>query len=393
MPKDRRASHLSSPLGIAGGTLAQGMRVGGAGYVLKRMVGRGGISEVWVAWDRKMEKDVALKFLPPSLLQDAHLLELVRSEVERGQKLDHPSIVRIYDFVRDYESVAVAMEYVEGWSLAALKVDRPQKRYRVEELLRWVRPLCEALEYAHHGICIVHRDLKPCNILLNAREHIKITDFGIAHAIRSALAQQGQLVYGAIAYMSPQQVRGAEASLLDDVYSLGATIFDLLTGTPPFYAGEIMAQVFGVQPPSMTERLAQLEIEDSIPEVWDKAVAAALEKDPAQRPQSANEFLQWLESPPKRVQPPPSPVASVAKKVVENPASAEPKPAEPIAREPAVTWRSASEPAEIGAASPESVGAASGENISAAPEPVARGQGAAEPIGQEVSVQEAEAEL
>jgi len=174
------------------------MRVGGAGYVLKRMVGRGGISEVWVAWDRKMEKDVALKFLPPSLLQDAHLLELVRSEVERGQKLDHPSIVRVYDFVRDYESVAVAMEYVEGWSLAALKVDRPQKRYRVEELLRWVRPLCEALEYAHHGVCLVHRDLKPCNILLNAREHIKITDFGIAHAIRNALAQQGQLVYGAL---------------------------------------------------------------------------------------------------------------------------------------------------------------------------------------------------
>src|SRR5712671_5534507 len=104
MPKERRASHLSNPLRSAGPALAPGMRVGGAGYVLKRMVGRGGISEVWVAWDRKLEKDVALKFLPPSLLQDANLLELVRSEVERGQKLEHPSIVRVYDFVRDYES-------------------------------------------------------------------------------------------------------------------------------------------------------------------------------------------------------------------------------------------------------------------------------------------------
>src|SRR5204862_4377678 len=138
---------------------------------------------------------------------------------------------------------------------------------------------------------LVHRDLKPCNLLLNEREQIKITDFGIAHAVRSALAQKGHLVYGAIAYMSPQQLRGAESSVLDDVYSLGATVFDLLTGTPPFYAGEIMTQVFEVHPPSMSERLAQLEIAETLPQSWDEAVAAALSKDPAQRPQSAHELL------------------------------------------------------------------------------------------------------
>jgi serine/threonine protein kinase len=220
------------------------MRVGGAGYALKKLVGRGGLGEVWVAWDRKQEKDVALKFLPQGLMRDPHLLELVQSQVEQARKLDHAVIVRIYDFVRDYENVAIAMEYVQGWSLAALKVDRPQKRYRVEELSKWVPALCLALEYAHHETNLVHRDLKPGNLLIDAREHVRITDFAISHAVRSALAQQGHLVYGAVAYMSPQQVKGALPSILDDVYSLGATVFDLLTGTPPFYAGEIMTQVF-----------------------------------------------------------------------------------------------------------------------------------------------------
>src|SRR5215470_8821801 len=128
----RGGSPQNNPSGAKSKGLAPGMRVGGAGYVLKKLVGRGGLSEVWVAWDRKQEKDVALKFLPPGLLRDAHLLEMVGSEVERARKLEQESIVRLYDFARDYETVAVAMEYVQGWSLAALKVDRPQKRYRVE---------------------------------------------------------------------------------------------------------------------------------------------------------------------------------------------------------------------------------------------------------------------
>src|SRR6185503_16699375 len=190
-----------------------------------------------------------------------------------------------YGLVQDYESVAIATEYVEGWSVGTLKVDRPEKRYEVREIEPWVRQTCDALEYAHHEICLVHRDLKPSNILLNAREQIKLTDFAVAHIVRTALAQQGHLVYGAIAYMSPQQLKGAEASVLDDLYSLGATIYDLLTGTPPFHKGEIMAQVCELSPPSMTERLHELELTSSIPSFWEESIERCLAKDPAVRPQ------------------------------------------------------------------------------------------------------------
>jgi len=114
--------------------------------------------------------------------------------------------------------------------------------------------------------------------------------------VRTALAQQGHLVYGAIAYMSPQQLKGAEASVLDDLYSLGATIYDLLTGTPPFHKGEIMAQVCELSPPSMTERLHELELTSSIPSFWEESIERCLAKDPAVRPQSASELGRWLES-------------------------------------------------------------------------------------------------
>src|SRR2546425_4000011 len=131
MPKDRRPADLNNPLRAAGGALAPGVRLIGAGYALKRMLGRGGVSEVWLAWDRKLEKDVALKILPQSLLQDSDLVERLKAEAGRTKQLVHPAIAQVYDLVHDYESVALAMEYVDGWSLAALKVDRPQKRYLV----------------------------------------------------------------------------------------------------------------------------------------------------------------------------------------------------------------------------------------------------------------------
>src|SRR5262249_577054 len=161
------------------------------------------------------------------------------------------------------------------------------------EIAPWIGQICAALEYAHHEICLVHRDLKPANVLFGARQQVKLTDFAVAQTVRTALAQQGHLVYGAIAYMSPQQIKRAHASLPDDIYSLRATIYDLLTGTPPFHRGEIMVQVCELVPDSMGVRLRELEIEASIPPVWEEAVVACLAKDPAARPQSASELWEW----------------------------------------------------------------------------------------------------
>ena len=296
MPTGQRAPHPTNSLGLAEGTLAPGVRVGGAGYMLKRMLGRGAFSETWLAWDRKLEQDVALKVLPQRILQDANLLEHLKLETQRNQQLAHPAIARILGFVQDYTIAAIAMEYVEGWSLAALKVDKLENRYSLEESTPWIRTLCAALDYAHQEAGILHLDLKPANLMLNEREQLKVTDFGLAQRLRGFAAQTDpNRIAATLGFMSPQQALGEKPSVLDDVYSLGATIYDLLTGSPPFYKGQVLAQVCERTPPTMTERLRELGSQESIPLVVEDSVAQCLAKDPAKRPQTISEVLRLLE--------------------------------------------------------------------------------------------------
>jgi serine/threonine protein kinase len=263
--------------------------------MLKRLLGRGQCSEVWLAWDRTLEHEVALKFLPTKILGNAAVIERLKKEVHRSHELTHPSIARVYAFVQTNELVAVAMEHVDGWSLAALKVDRHEKRYPPEELLPWLRQLCSALEYAHVEFSLLHCALRPSNLLLNAREQFKLTDFGIAHAARVALSGDGNPVPSPVAYLSPQRLQGTEPSLEDDIYALGATIYDLLTGTPPFYRGDLIAQINEQPPPTMSERLVELGSNQTFLRAWEETVAMCLAKAPAARPQSAAEVLQLLD--------------------------------------------------------------------------------------------------
>lgn len=263
------------------------------------MVGRGGMGLVWLARDEKLQQDVALKFLSDEMLHDPTAVERLKRETRHSLQLTHPNILRIYDFVEDARFAAIVMEYVDGWSLWAMKVDRPEQRFPREEIVPWVRQLCAALDYAHGGVRIVHRDLKPSNLLIDARNQLKISDFGIAWSLTpSGNDTTTHPVLGTINYMSPQQARGEEPSVADDVYSLGATIYELITGTPPFYKGELYLQVCEGTPPGMSDRLLERGIEDtSIPWHWEETIAACLAKDPGSRPSSVMEVLHRLETP------------------------------------------------------------------------------------------------
>ena len=224
------------------------------------------------------------------------------------------------------------MEFVDGWSLAAMRVDRAQQRYRLEEVTPWVRQLCAALTYAHTETGILHLALKPANLMLNSREQLKLTDFGIARSLQGIAAPTDlNVAAAAVAFMSPQQALGQKPSVLDDVYGLGATIYDLLTGTPPFYKGQVLAQVCDLKPPGMTERLIELGIEDSIPLVVEDTVALCLEKDPAKRPQSISQVLQLLE---RSEVPPP---ASAPKPPVMAPRPAAPQTPPPASSDSPIT--------------------------------------------------------
>jgi serine/threonine protein kinase len=270
-------------------------------YTFVRILGRGGMGVVWLARDDELEREVALKFLPELVVHDRAVLEELKHETRRSLALTHHNIVRIYDFAQDGECACISMEYVDGATLSSLRVDRPDKVFEVEELGPLLQQVCEALQYAHAQARIVHRDLKPSNLMVNAKGDVKVADFGIARSLTDSVSMltMGRGTSGTLAYMSPQQLDGERVSELDDIYSLGATIYELLTGKPPFYSGQIDRLVREKVPPSMAARRADLGITSkaAIPPHWEEVVAACLAKDPARRPQTASELRERLLSP------------------------------------------------------------------------------------------------
>ncbi|HSI62749.1 MAG TPA: protein kinase, partial [Candidatus Saccharimonadia bacterium] len=284
------------------------VRMPGAGtltfgrYRLQRVLGRGGMGVVWLAVDTKLERAVALKFLPDAVGMDPVALKELKEETRRGLELAHPNIVRIYDFVDDDDgAAAISMEFVDGKSLSERRVTLPHHVFTVDQIGPWVGQMCDALDYAHLQKRIVHRDLKPANLMVNSESQMKITDFGISCSLadtmsRLSRAQQNSGTSGTLLYMSPQQAMGDRPRPTDDVYAVGATLYELLTGKPPFYRGDITTQITGKTAPRLKERREELEIaaSDDIPKEWEDAIAACLDKDPARRPQTAGELAQML---------------------------------------------------------------------------------------------------
>ena len=266
-------------------------------YTLIKTLGRGGMGVVWLARDEVLEREVALKFLPDLVVHDRAVLSDLKRETRRSLELTHKNIVRIHDFVHDEQSGCISMEYVDGDTLSNLRADKPRKVFEVNELTDWITELCDALNYAHNYARIIHRDLKPANLMVNQRGELKVTDFGIARSLSDSVSKvtmHGKS--GTLVYMSPQQLDGERGTHLDDIYSFGACIYELLTGKPPFSSGNVDRQIREKIPPSMTQRRKELEIEgDHIDETWERVVASCLAKDPARRPHSIAHIAEHLE--------------------------------------------------------------------------------------------------
>ena len=269
-------------------------------YTLKRTLGRGGMGIVWLARDEELERDVALKFLPDLIIHDRAVLGDLKRETRRSLELTHKNIVRIYDFVHDNVSGCISMEYVDGDTISNLRADKPNKVFETSELKEWISELCDALDYAHNHARIVHRDLKPSNLMVNQRGDLKVADFGIARSLNDSMSvltmDRGKS--GTLLYMSPQQLDGERGNHLDDIYSLGASVYEMLTSRPPFYSGNVDRQIREKIPPPMAHRRKELEVEAGpIDENWEAIVRQCLAKDPARRPQSVVEVAQRLEVP------------------------------------------------------------------------------------------------
>ncbi len=278
--------------------LREGLKTFGR-YSLIRQIGRGGMGVVWLGRDERLNREVALKFLPEAVQGDDAALDDLREETKRCLDLTHSNIVRIHDLVEDDHSAAIVMEYVEGETLSKLRVGKPNKTFEVAEITDWIEQSCEALGYAH-SCKVVHRDLKPANLMSDMDGTLRMLDFGIAGSLTDSMSRltSGSVqVSGTLPYMSPQQASGYPPSVSDDIYALGATIYELLTGKPPFYRGNIQHQIETVEVPSITVRRKELRTEGvevvKIPKEWEMVVASCLAKDPEMRPESAEAL--WLE--------------------------------------------------------------------------------------------------
>jgi serine/threonine protein kinase len=266
-------------------------------YKLEHVLGRGGMGVVWLAHDERLDRDVALKFLPEAVHFDAGALDDLKRETRRCLELTHPNIIRIYDFVTDATAAAISMEYIDGKTLAALRIEKENRVFEVDDLRDWIGQACGALYYAHEEVKVVHRDLKPANLMVTSRGQIKIADFGIARSVSDSMTAvtMRRATSGTLVYMSPQQMNGDMSKTTDDIYALGATIYEFLTSKPPFYSGDIPFQVRQSIPRKMSERREELGISGAeIPTEWEEAIASCLEKVPEQRPRDMIELAERL---------------------------------------------------------------------------------------------------
>jgi TPR repeat protein/serine/threonine protein kinase len=267
-------------------------------YRLESELGRGGFGVVWLAHDNELGIEVALKFLPDLVARDPEAIEDLKREIRRGLKLTHPGIVRVHNFIRDPELAAIAMEYIDGTTLRQRKLDSPGRCIDADELRPIVAQLCDVLTYVHEAAKLVHRDLKPGNLMLTSAGEVKVADFGIAGSLADSLTRMTNTHSsgGTLAYMSPQQARGEPPTVTDDIYALGATLYELLTGKPPFYRGDIVLQASEIIPPPMSQRRVELGALEKkpIPPEWERVIAACLAKVPQGRPQSTREVRDAL---------------------------------------------------------------------------------------------------
>lgn len=258
-------------------------------YELEELVGTGGMSSVFRARDRQLEREVAVKILHQHYADDPEYLERFRREARAVARLSHPNIVTVIDRGDDDGRQYIVFENVEGENLKQLVVRTG--RLPVRQALELALAVADGLAFAHdHGL--VHRDVKPQNVLLSDEGEVKVTDFGIARSlhVEHGVTQTGTVI-GTGEYLAPEQASGQPVSAATDVYSLGVVLWELLAGEVPFVGENFVAVALrhvNEQPPHLRERRP-----DVSPRL-DAAVDRALAKEPAHRFPSMTDFAQEL---------------------------------------------------------------------------------------------------
>lgn len=259
-------------------------------YELGELLGFGGMSEVQFARDLLLHRDVAIKILRPDLARDPMFYLRFRREAQNAAKLNHPTIVQVFDTgeadTPEGPLPFIVMEYVDGETLRdVLRTNGP---IAPRQAMTWMADVAAAMDFSHRA-GIVHRDMKPANVMIDHHGAVKVMDFGIARAMddTSATMTQTSAVMGTAQYLSPEQARGIKVDPRSDIYSMGCVLFELITGEPPF-TGDSPIAVAHQHVHEDPRRPSQVN-PDISPEL-DSVVMKAMSKNPANRYQTSADF-------------------------------------------------------------------------------------------------------
>lgn len=255
-------------------------------YKIISKLGEGGMGVVYKALDLKLERFCALKILNAQTAQSAQFIERFKREARNQAKLNHPNIVPVYGFIDEQGYLGIAMEFMDGETLEQV-IDR-KGTLELGESLDVLQQILRGVGYAHQK-GFIHRDIKPSNVMINAEGVAKIMDFGISKSIyEKGITKTGTKI-GTLLYMSPEQINAEEPTRQSDIYSIGITFYEMLSGLTPFESGteyEIMQGHLKKPAPKLSAAIPGL------PSMIDKIIAKALEKDQNKRFGSCEDFNQ-----------------------------------------------------------------------------------------------------
>ncbi len=261
-------------------------------YLIEEMLGQGGMSAVYKATDPNLKRVVAIKIIHPHLSGDPDFVKRFEEEATAVAQLRNPGIIQVFDFNQDEGVYYMVLEFVPGETMEEhlKRLNKDGRRLSVTSAIEYVAEVCDALDYAHQR-GMIHRDIKPANLMLNIMGQVILMDFGIAKIVGGQRHTATGAVVGTAMYMSPEQIKGTHADRRTDIYSLGVTLFEMVSGRPPFEADSAMTlMMMHINDPVPDIKNLNPDVPDDLIAVIKKALA----KDPNARYQTAAQMAAAL---------------------------------------------------------------------------------------------------
>lgn len=261
-------------------------------YQIKELLGQGGMSSVYRAYDPKLRRDVAVKIIHPHLSENPKFIRRFEEEAAAVARLRHPNIRQVFDSGHDGETFYMVLEFLPGETLREQLNHYTDKRQLMPltDVIVIIQQICTAVAFAHKN-GVIHRDIKPSNVIISTQGEAVLTDFGIAKMVGIEEFTATGAVIGTAAYISPEQTQGEGVDHRTDIYAIGAMLYEMVSGAPPFQADSVMSLMMK----HINEPVPDLR--QKVPSLHPKMIAIiekALAKDPAQRYQTADKLAAEL---------------------------------------------------------------------------------------------------